>query len=72
MIKNKIISDIEKELSILLNKLSEEEYIDFIESNTLLSIYDRIINDLEKPYILDEKYLMDVYQIIKCKNKITN
>lgn len=72
MKKNKIMNDIEKELSILLNKLSEEEYMDFIESNVFLTIYDQIINDLEKPYILDEKYLMDVYQIVKCKNKITN
>ena len=72
MKKNKIINDIEEELSILLNRLSEEEYMDFIESNVLLSMYDQIINDLEKPYILDEKYLIDIYQIVKCKNKITN
>lgn len=72
MKKNKIINDIEEELSILLNRLSEEKYMDFIESNVLLSMYDQIINDLEKPYILDEKYLIDIYQIVKCKNKITN
>lgn len=70
MKKNKIMNDIEKELSILLNKLTEDEYVDFIENNIFLAIYDQIINDLEKPYILDEKYLMDVYQIVKCKNKI--
>lgn len=70
--KNKITNNIEKELSILLNKLNENEYMDFIGSNKLLSIYDKIINDLEKPYILNLKNLIKIYQIVKYKNKIIN
>lgn len=52
MMKNEIIDNIEKELSILLDKLGEERYIEFIKGNILLSIYDQIDDELYSSYIL--------------------
>ncbi len=54
--KNEIINNIEKELSILLDKLGEEKYIEFIKENELLSIYDQIDNELYSSYILKKTF----------------
>lgn len=68
--KNEIINNIEKELSILLDKLGEEKYIEFIKENELLSIYDQIDNELYSSYIFEKDFLVNIYQIVKFKNEI--
>lgn len=70
MMKNKIIENIEKELSILLDKLGEKKYIEFINGNILLSIYDKIDNELYSSYIFDKRFLVNIYQFLKSKNEI--
>ena len=57
MLKNEIIDNIEKELSILLDKLGEKRYIEFIKGNVLLLIYDQIDDELYSSYIFDKKFL---------------
>lgn len=70
MMKNEIIDNIEKELSILLDKLGEKRYIEFIKGNILLSIYDQIDDELYSSYIFDKRFLMSIYQFLKSKNEI--
>lgn len=70
MMKNKIIENIEKELSILLDRLGEKKYIEFINGNILLSIYDQIDNELYSSYIFDKRFLLNIYQFLKSKNEI--
>ena len=70
MLKNEIIDNIEKELSILLDKLGEKRYIEFIKGNILLSIYDQIDDELYSSYIFDKRFLMSIYQFLKSKNEI--
>lgn len=62
MLKNEIIDNIEKELSILLDKLGEKRYIEFIKGNVLLLIYDQIDDELYSSYIFDKKFLISIYQ----------
>ncbi len=69
--KNEIINNIENELSILMSKLGEDKYNEFIKGNILLSIYDQIDNELYNSYIFDKDFLIHVYQIAKYKNEIT-
>ena len=70
MMKNEIIDNIEKELSILLDKLGEKRYIEFIKGNVLLLIYDQIDDELYSSYIFDKRFLMSIYQFLKSKNEI--
>lgn len=70
MMKNEIIDNIEKELSILLDKLGEKRYIEFIKGNILLSIYDQIDDELYSVYIFDKRFLVSIYQFLKSKNEI--
>lgn len=70
MMKNEIIDNIEKELSILLDKLGEKRYIEFIKGNILLSIYDQIDDELYSSYIFDKRFLVSIYQFLKSKNEI--
>lgn len=69
MVKNEIIDNIEKELSILLNKLGERRYIEFIKGNILLSIYDQIGDELYSSYIFNKDFLMNIYQFLKSTNE---
>lgn len=69
MMKNEIIDNIENELSILLDKLGEKRYIEFIKGNILLSIYDQIDDELYSPYIFDKRFLVSIYQFLKSKNE---
>lgn len=69
MMKNEIIDNIEKELSILLDKLGEKRYIEFIKGNILLSIYDQIDDELYSSYIFDKKFLISIYQFLKSNNE---
>lgn len=68
MLKNEIIDNIEKELSILLDKLGEKRYIEFIKGNVLL-IYDQIDDELYSSYIFDKKFLISIYQFLKSNNE---
>ena len=80
--KNEIIDNIEKELSILLDKLGEERYIEFIKGNILLSIYDikqiftplnnQIDDELYSSYIFDKRFLVSIYQFLKSNNEFIN
>ena len=70
MLKNEIIDNIEKELCILLDKLGEKRYIEFIKGNVLLLIYDQIDDELYSSYIFDKKFLISIYQFLKSKNEI--
>ncbi len=72
MMKNEIIDNIEKELSILLDKLGEERYIEFIKGNILLSIYDQIDDELYSSYIFDKRFLVSIYQFLKSNNEFIN
>ncbi len=69
MLKNEIIDNIEKELSILLYKLGEKRYIEFIKENVLLLIYDQIDDELYSSYIFDKKFLISIYQFLKSNNE---
>jgi len=69
MLKNEIIDNIEKELSILLDKLGEKRYIEFIKGNVLLLIYDQIDDELYSSYIFDKKFLISIYQFLKSNNE---
>lgn len=69
MLKNEIIDNIEKELSILLDKLGEKRYIEFIKENVLLLIYDQIDDELYSSYIFDKKFLISIYQFLKSNNE---
>ena len=69
MFKNEIIDNIEKELSILLDKLGEKRYIEFIKGNVLLLIYDQIDDELYSSYIFDKKFLISIYQFLKSNNE---
>lgn len=69
MLKNEIIDNIEKELSILLDKLGEKRYIEFIKENVLLLIYDQIDYELYSSYIFDKKFLISIYQFLKSNNE---
>lgn len=69
MLKNEIIDNIEKELSILLYKLGEKRYIEFIKGNVLLLIYDQIDDELYSSYIFDKKFLISIYQFLKSNNE---
>ena len=69
MLKNEIIDNIEKELSILLYKLGEQRYIEFIKGNVLLLIYDQIDDELYSSYIFDKKFLISIYQFLKSNNE---
>ena len=72
MMKNEIIDNIEKELSILLDKLGEKRYIEFIKGNILLSIYDQIDDELYSSYIFDKRFLVSIYQFLKSNNEFIN
>lgn len=69
MMKNEIINNIERELSILLDKLGEKRYIEFIKGNILLSIYDQVDDELYSPYIFDKRFLVSIHQFLKSKNE---
>lgn len=69
MLKNEIIDNIEKELCILLDKLGEKRYIEFIKGNVLLLIYDQIDDELYSSYIFDKKFLISIYQFLKSNNE---
>lgn len=69
MLKNEIIDNIEKELSILLDKLGEKRYTEFIKENVLLLIYDQIDDELYSSYIFDKKFLISIYQFLKSNNE---
>lgn len=69
MLKNEIIDNIEKELSILFDKLGEKRYIEFIKGNVLLLIYDQIDDELYSSYIFDKKFLISIYQFLKSNNE---
>lgn len=72
MLKNEIIDNIEKELSILLDKLGEKRYIEFIKGNVLLLIYDQIDDELYSSYIFDKRFLVSIYQFLKSNNEFIN
>lgn len=60
------IQIVESFLNILLNKIGEEEYRNFIKSNPILVKYDNMMEDVKEneiPYELIEQ----VYQIVKNK-----
>lgn len=66
MKKNKIINNIEKDLSELFYNLDYKEYVYFIKRNKLLLLYDLII-DTPYDFLLNENILNKIQKIIKNK-----
>ena len=63
-----LIQEIESYLNILLRKMNEEDYTDFIENTDKLSEFDAKMND-NKENELSEELLKDVLKIVEIKLK---
>ena len=62
-----MINKIENKLSELMNLLGEKEYVQFIESDKLLKIYDLVMELEENENILTEETLLKIYNLIESK-----
>ena len=62
-----MINKIENKLSELMNLLGEKEYVQFIESDKLLKIYDLVMGLEENENILTEETLVKIYNLIESK-----
>lgn len=62
-----MINKIENKLSELMNLLGEKEYVQFIESDKLLKIYDLVMELEENENILTEETLVKIYNLIESK-----
>ena len=68
MEQENLIQEIESYLNILLRKMNEEDYTDFIENTDKLSEFDAKMND-NKERELSEELLNDVLKIVEAKLK---
>ncbi len=68
MEQENLIQEIESYLNILLRKMNEEDYTDFIENTDKLSEFDAKMND-NKENELSEELLNDVLKIVEAKLK---
>ena len=68
MVNDKTIQEIESTLNILLCKMTEREYIDFIKNNVKVSEYDSIMKNYDENSI-SEDLLNEVKKITKNKLK---
>lgn len=62
-----MINKIENKLSELMNLLGEKEYVQFIESDKLLKIYDLVMELEGHENILTEETLVKIYNLIESK-----
>ncbi len=63
---NNFIQIVESFLNILLNKMGEREYREFIESNPILVEYDNMMED-DKENEISFELIEQVHQIVKNK-----
>ena len=63
---NNFIQIVESFLNILLNKMGEREYREFIESNPVLVEYDNMMED-DKENEISFELIEQVHQIVKNK-----
>lgn len=63
---NNFIQIVESFLNILLNKMGEREYREFIESNPILVEYDNMMED-DKENEIPFELIEQVHQIVKNK-----
>ena len=63
---NNFIQIVESFLNILLNKMGEREYREFIESNPILVEYDNMMED-DKENEIPYELIKQVHQIVKNK-----
>ena len=68
MVNDKTIQEIESTLNILLCKMTEREYIDFIKNNVKVSEYDFIMKNYDENSI-SEDLLNEVKKITENKLK---
>ena len=68
MEQENLIQEIESYLNILLRKMNEEDYTNFIENTDKLSEFDAKMND-NKENELSEELLNDVLKIVEAKLK---
>ena len=62
-----MIDVIEKQLSELMNLISEEEYTTFIENDKLLKIYDLVMNLDDNTNVLTDEALEKISKLIEAK-----
>lgn len=66
--KFNLIQEIEATLSIIVRKINENEYIEFLYSNDLLKEYDNAVQNL-KEESLEESKLVQILKISENKLK---
>lgn len=62
-----MIETIEKNLSELMNLISEKEYAEFIENDKLLKIYDLVMNLDDNTNVLTDETLVKISKLVEAK-----
>lgn len=62
-----MVEVIEKQLSELMNLISEEEYASFIENDKLLKIYDLVMNLDDNSNVLTDETLEKISKLVEAK-----